>query len=374
MRLFDLQRMTYWIQAVLAAAAIGPIAGAARADFGFYRTKPIPSDVGLPSQVVQNARAASVKLLAQWEFGASLREFLPQSGCSAQFISDDGYLLTASHCLHRLLTPNPFLPEVLSKLDLAKPKITQIADVTHQKDQLEGTSWSEFGCHAPSDLVLPDIVVFDEEGLIHRGKATVVYLGGGFFGDESHLILDEKLGIAVAPSLLGRLRSASEDFVILKVEGLRKRKCIKVAHEPVEPKMPVWNIGFPAPAPRADGKSANGESNVVSRGVVLGSLREFPDFRGYSSEAMRIIDSFYISDIAFTSDADAVSGSSGSMVLNESGQLVGIVFLGAPSGVATDRLFTRPLTTGVRATRIMEDLVSQFGARAAEAITRCAGS
>lgn len=279
-----------------------------RASMGFYPPRGAPGST--PS--LEAASAAVARVSSDW------------SRCTGVYISRDGYLLTAAHCLRDHLRQ-------LSRFEAADLSV-----------------WEH-----------PQSVVFYGGGPTdHEADGRPVFLaaaGRGFLSPRRKP--PNVTGLANDARMIERLAAVTQgDWAIVKVELPAPGPCLPARERSPAEGEPVWAVGYPGPASRPGGHDSNGSDlrwahgnaavdfassawldtlDPAGREVFLGIYRP-------GVEAGRLI----------LSDMDSVHGLSGAPILTAEGELTGVL---TASGQTRDRFFDRS-TLGVSVQAVMQDL------------------
>jgi hypothetical protein len=110
------------------------------------------------------------------------------------------------------------------------------------------------------------------------------------------------------------------DFVVVRrpVPGA----CVSLGSD--RPAGMVSSLGYPSETSRPDGFNSDGNQLYYTRGEVLGGVRENACFGELTAAQQEKAVKDYDHPGAFMSSLDAIHGSSGSSVLNEKGEVVGV--------------------------------------------------
>ena len=317
------------------------------AEEGFYRINELPVGSRPHPGVLERASLASFKV----EIGKGL-----VSNCSGQFISRDGYFLTALHCM-----------------DL-NPEVWNALGANRQKDG--DISWMTIRNQSPENVSMHFRAEVPGIGLVDR-PARVVVLGKGFTAGFPEYITEK--GWDLSPASIQLVREYSEDFMILKVDLDGKHApCMPVSDRAPKARDRVWAIGYPEAAKRLNGKNSDGESQYVTFGSVFSSYRSNFQLKslGLSEAAFAELDQMLISPGRFLHNADAWVAMSGGMVINDSGEMVGTI---AGSPVATmfrdfpqgDSVFNDVATDSVTSTSVRKIVFEKLGAQKVSEIFSC---
>jgi hypothetical protein len=212
--------------------------------------------------------------------------------CTGSFVSNDGYMLTAGHCLQ-----------------------TCLKDLSGTKNLNSGN--------------LYDINLYDQSLLkgsvcelrvkqLGFKRAKIVFIGSGTAGFEDDHI--DGISKEVRSKLSHLL-----DFALIKFETKTKTKCLNVATDKIMKGDEVMSIGHPG---RADRKanSSNGISKYFGFGEISDSLmdNELYKEKGFSTEKILMLEEAYNLDHYFVTSADLVPGYSGGPTLNLKGEIIGV--------------------------------------------------
>jgi hypothetical protein len=215
-----------------------------------------------------------------------------KSRCTATEVSSAGHLLTARHCLQKcLITSGVFQLRrelgvdyfVLNREKLGRATCPVSIDGVEENVVVEATS--------------PGLVVYmDQAGLRSMNPALFKKMY-----DEGYT----ELG----------------DFAIVR-RPVPGGACVPLSLE--RPVGAVSSLGYPSDTSRPDGFNSDGSQLYYTRGEVLGSVRENACFGELSALQQERAVKDYDHPGAFMSTLDAIHGSSGSSVLNEKREVVGV--------------------------------------------------
>ncbi|MGK5085305.1 trypsin-like peptidase domain-containing protein [Bdellovibrionota bacterium FG-1] len=321
------------------------------ADFGFYPETALPQNFPFSPSQMQTLKNASVQFWATGSMNSP--QTLTSPGCSAQFISSEGHLLTALHCLRTLLN----------------------ADSSPLKFKLRGDGdglgqWLEVDQQRPdANIYLPNASMRGEAGWKPLGPLRIVYAGKGFLSDYPSLSSEK--GFESGSSNLLEMRAGMDDFVILQAKSLGKTPCVPLSGEASHAGEPLWSVGFPNAIRRNSNLSSDGNQRYFASGKMISSWKEYSDFSDYSAEAITALDFFHHSGPVCTTTIDSASGSSGSMVVDREAKLRGIVVGSYQAGVPIEMAFAEPITIVVQAKSMFEQLLGDLGSEEARAVFHC---
>lgn len=311
----------------------------AYADEGFFTTYrlrerrlPVPENL-------DNALRSSVRVL----IGNGMT-----MNCSAQFISNDGYLLTALHCLDTTL-------EVYNLFRMASFK-------------LENATWVEVGAQVPAQPTFVSLRTFIPGWGPYHGFAQAIFLGRGFGGNFPDY--QRTSGWDSSVEARQAIATHAEDFLILKLDLKgRSVSCVPVAEAMPSPGAPVWAVGFPEAASRRYKLSSNGRSRYVTYGHINSSLAENQLVRAQNLPPAVVAEfnQFFLPASRFLSSLDSWVGMSGGMVLDSLGRLIGTIARGGSSALA----YEDASTDAMRVSYILEKARMSLDAPSVSRIFDC---
>jgi hypothetical protein len=217
------------------------------------------------------------------------------SNCSGSYISPDGYFLTALHC-------------VLDALDLTEQYRFPLAD-------------------AAEVVKVPQEAIIGSKYTYGTFRSTVVAAGAGY-GQ-----LDERIAHTYEPWVFDEIQKyIGTDWAILKVDNQPPHFCLEVADSRPEEAEYSWTIGFPARTYRRAGTSTNNRRKLVSYGRIAFTANESGFYKILPPANRKLAVDFWNELIDkgeyFVTDADIQGGNSGSPVINEWSELIGLLVQG----------------------------------------------
>lgn len=218
------------------------------------------------------------------------------SNCSASYISPDGYLLTAFHC-------------VISALNL---------DSSYQQELADG---------AEVYIVPQEAVIGKKYTSFFGFSATVVEAGDGF-GQ-----FDERKVHTYDPSVIKNIQDViGTDWAILKVDGISKNACLRAAGQTPAEEEYSWAIGYPGSTKRGTGETTDNFKKLVSYGKIAYSAENSGYYKTLDKPNRGISLDFWKTLVDrgeyIITDSDVQGGNSGSPVINDESQLIGLLVQG----------------------------------------------
>jgi hypothetical protein len=234
--------------------------------------------------------------------GARDATFQLGEGCSGTFISNDGYILTAGHCLRAAnyqATPVPGLSAVITNYP-ASPGVNKMRLYTavRGKPDLSGTL-GRLVALGKGSVKEAQITKFVSENI----EATLQLAEDGFLG--------------------------AEDFAILKIDSEKPTACLQIQLADVKPGQEVWSISFPGRDENIKGRPFwKSRSGAFSTGTVLSGMQDNQGLKTAplttaEKDAYATIINLGFKD-GFLSSLDVLGGSSGASILNSRGEIVGL--------------------------------------------------
>lgn len=229
-------------------------------------------------------------------YDASIAFPLGFSNCSSSYISPDGFILTAFHCLISGMGLDSYRQELADGAEM----------YLVPQQEVIGKKYSHF---------------FDQF------NATVIAAGRGF-GQ-----FDERKVNKFDPSILKKVQDVTgADWAILKMDGVSNHACLKTAAStPVENEY-SWVIGYPGLTKRKIGEATNNWKKLVSYGKVAYSAEQSGYYKTLEESNRRLSLDFWKVLIDrgeyIVTDSDVQGGNSGSPVINDRSELIGLLVQG----------------------------------------------
>lgn len=217
------------------------------------------------------------------------------SNCSSSYISPDGYLLTAFHCVIGGMG-----------LDSYRQELADGAEVY---------------------IVPQKAVVGKKYPTLFGFSATVIAVGHGF-GQ-----FDERKINTYDPSVLKKVQDViGTDWAILKVDKVSNHACLKTAAQTPAENEYSWVIGYPGFTRRKIGEATDNWKKLVSYGKVAYSAEQSGYYKTLQESNRRISLDFWRVLIDrgeyIVTDSDVQGGNSGSPVINDQSELIGLLVQG----------------------------------------------
>jgi V8-like Glu-specific endopeptidase len=288
----------------------------AQADEGFFK---LPNPSAGPEQIQALSTASSSVLRLSDQYG---------DVCTGFFVSQSGYLLTAAHCLRSC-----FENAKIETVDQRQNPTYKIA--TYPKSLKQS-----FACQYQL-----------QDGSVLRAKVIATGSGYAEFDDRTA----ENIPRAVQNKI-----SQIKDYALLKLNLKKKSSCLHLNFSNIAGYEQVSIIGFPVAAKRANG-SLDGHSAYLSLGHIESSLEKNTDYlsQNFFENKIRLLEGLYNLKTSFISNADLVGGSSGSPVLNNAGDVIGIATDVAAFSDGSLQ-FVDDSAIAIRVTAVREDLKHRF--------------
>lgn len=302
---------------------------------GFYK----PPEMPIVPQNAERAVAATFRIA-------------PQEGtCSAVFLSDDGYVATALHCVEHCFHPKwNYQPPVVSI----------------QKNRPGVYSGVQIPLQTPPKMNCPDMQSSNFWNYeFNLDKPEIVFVGRGM------LTNDEKQMAKISQEEFDTVKDLDEDVAILKYENGSGRPlpCVPAARSMPLPNEPVWAIGFPV-----RGKY-NGYQKGMSVGRARASMTEDPILQKYATEInAEDVQRFWSyqkslwerPDFLLT-NADGAHGNSGGLMIDRNGEFVGIAF----SITKGEDHYNGGSFVAFSAQKLREELTRFLGKEKSDAVFNC---
>jgi len=301
-------------------------------DAGYYQAEQLPK-AHIPLELTRGL-GATVRLSEDLD-----------PHCTGALISTDGYVLTAGHCLSSCLLASGDATE-LSDSDLHY----KIIRFDHQRP----------------NVTCPRIRILE----LQSSAPRVVYVGRGFSEFDDERLLD------FPDPILKQMISLQDDFAILKFDFPNNPPpCIPMGKSlKMHSGDPIWTIGFPSPTQRSNQRGSDGISKYISFGMIYPDLSKNQYYREahFNPALLARAQSFYSNGNQILSNLDTVGGNSGSPVLNQNGELIGVTAAGAigdPQEVAS-RYFDGT-SVSVSLDSIRQELSQNLGKEQTSQLFRC---
>lgn len=283
---------------------------ARRVAMGFYRPDKLPRALSRKDE----ALAALVKLEA------------PAERCSGVRISRAGHVLTASHCVAHAMTQ-------ASSSDVLDLRLLEHAQAA------TGYPGNKTWFYAGDD------------------PTYLIFAGKGFSAPRK--VPPDVAAMAGAVALLERVRAmATGDWAILAADGPKPSACMAADPRPVKDGDPLWALGYPALADRANRQHSGGNGVYATYGEAVRDARLSESFERFDPRSREVAVEMYQPIIdsgdMLLSNMDSRSGLSGGPMVNAQGELVGI----RTAGGSDQEIFRNNSTYGVSVKKIFEDLRS----------------
>lgn len=265
--------------------------------------------------------------------------------CSAVSVSRDGYVLTNLHCLKNCLED-------------AGKGLVEITSEHHSIQKVRKQN--------PKGLVCANLAWEDRDGDAHV-NGRVVWLGRG-----SQTFSDEAVE-SIPDAAFRDVVAHHEDFAVLKFDLQRPAACVPSSASPPRAGGTVWNIGYPNFTMRYDGYDSSGYKKHVSFGPVTASVREDSYLSALiKTEAQwRRLEAAYGQPHVLLSGVDSMHGSSGSMIVDEEGELVAIHYSATSPSAKRMKADLGANGLAIRVDHVWADLRAGLGEAAARAVFDC---
>ncbi len=224
-------------------------------------------------------------------------------GCSAFAVSSDGYIVTALHCVldacfNQSKTENilPFT-DISVSFPVGRPGTASI----------------------PGDgrCLSPFVTLASQEQQFASDDPPVLVSYGGSYNDfDDHEFLNSNFTSSIAKQISENFH----DWVVLKYNVSKPLNCVKIAH--IKPKVNdrVWSLAYHS-------RSYFDNQLSISYGNISDSVKDNEFFKelNFTNREYDLAQTAYLSSgNTFLSSLDVVPGNSGSMVIDQDGEVVGL--------------------------------------------------
>lgn len=281
-------------------------------------------------------------------YAAALRLEEMNSGgdhCSAVSVSRDGYVLTNLHCLKNCLS------------DAGKA----LEEITEERYSIQKPRKQN-----PKGVVCDNLAWDDSDGNAHAG-GRVVWLGRG-----SQTFSDADVE-AIPDAAFRDVVAHHDDFAVLKFDLPDHTACVPVSAAPPRAGGTVWSLGYPNFSTRGDGYDSSGYKKHVSFGAVTADIRTDAYLSGVikTERQWRRLESAYGQPHILLSIVDSMHGSSGSMIVDEEGELLAIHYSATSPSAERMKADLGANGLSIRVDHIREELKAGLGAEASRKIFNC---
>lgn len=281
-------------------------------------------------------------------YAAALRLEEMNSGedhCSAVSVSRDGYVLTNLHCLKNCLT------------DAGKP----LEEITGEHYSIQKPRKQN-----PKGVVCGNLAWDDSEGNAHAG-GRIVWLGRG-----SQTFSDEDVE-AIPEASFRDVVAHHDDFAVLKFDLPGQTACVPASAAPPHAGGTVWSLGYPNFSSRGDGYDSSGYKKHISFGTITTDIRTdaYLSAKIKTDSQWRRLESAYGQPHILLSIVDSMHGSSGSMIVNEEGELLAIHYSATSPSAERMKADLGANGLSVRVDHIRAELKAGLGDEAARKIFDC---
>jgi V8-like Glu-specific endopeptidase len=320
-----------------------PLAHASFTRLAKFKKNPPP---GLEASVYERGESAVLGLVfngdvsssSSFESGAALGQNL----CGATFISNDGYVLTALHCLE----------------NCSVEKTQTHGAITIMSSDLEAIKAGRVTCNVDPSTYNKSMFTVSSP-IVAAGLGTITAINSKAMAESTQ----ESQNLA---TLIAQGYTDSEDYAILKLP-IANHGCLQVASP--YPSENVWSISWPVETSRDGSDNAPGGQPVFTSGIITSILSTTPlKSAGQTQSSPRY-------DGNFMTTVDAVYGSSGSGILNSEGRLVGMTArVGLPADPKRRDIlyFENPgLTHAISIDKIRSEMRKRYGAALVNEVFSC---
>lgn len=252
--------------------------------------------------------------------------------CSGQFISKQGHFLTALHCLS------------------SNPNLLRTLGIEERID--ENLYYWQVRVKYPQNAFIPQVTLRDHLGRdFFSGRAQVVAMGAGMTTARPVPFQGE---IEISNELQNIYAQFDGDYIIIKLPIETSRLCLVGSSSAIIEREALWGIGHPAKTMREDFANSDGESLFITQGMAdlsmqhngFGNILDPEDFDRYYA--------CYMTPNRRVVDMDAFSHMSGGMVINNQGELAGIIV-----GTQSNKYMYRSSSTEIQSYMAVRSLVQE---------------
>jgi hypothetical protein len=280
--------------------------------------------------------------------------------CSAVMLSEDGYAVTALHCITQCLHARWDYQPALEQKEIGRP------------GYYEGRSVKE---QAPTRLACPEYIQREIRLLAYPSSEgpRIVWIGRG---QHSH---DQEKIAELTEAEFSQIAPLTEDVAVLKFERAGETKpfaCLRLADSESPVGAPLWSVGFPSEAGRANGASSDGRNQFMSPGFVRASVEQDPvlaaQFASLTPAARELSwkreKALWNQPHLLLASVDAVGGNSGGAIINGQGELSGVLFTTMKTN---HEAYNGSTVAGLKTQFLKQELTKSLGQKAAQAIFSC---
>ena len=300
------------------------------------------------------------ELVAQYSKRSVIKYDVPGSGrCTGTIISNSGHVLTAMHCFQDCLKSNGSFS--VSKIS-NDSGFDYYARIKQEKLPTCNIRYKDYNFKEGDDL----------NSDLELTQAKIVATGAGKIllnptDPEIDSIFDfHKRNTSLFSKLrekgIGRLIG---DFVIFQSNAFKSKSCSKVSNERLKDNQ-LLSISFPNYTySRNEGVNPNGRSQYmslgsISRNGVLSSDSSFLNILKSNFKSNEIEKAYNFKNEIIWSDVDLVSGSSGSPLINKSGEIYALSTFNICDAYRAKREGCRYSSGGITISSIKKNISEDF--------------
>lgn len=329
-----------------------------KADEGFFDLDSLPKNHRLKDeQALKRAWDATFKIYTYGVPDLKRKTIVDGIGsCSAAWISEDGYFLTALHCITGVLALTGYLEFVPIGLSTRTPMVTY--RVKHRQPKLDD---------------IPFLIEIDGT-TAQPATANLIAVGSGFSSGLD--FYKETEFWEVLERETPAIRMLSQDYAILKVNLAKGNKvpCLSMQENLFE-RGDVWALGYPGRTRRPRlglYNNTNGREKVVTYGKLMVDIEHSPFWKPIlekvDSEKRTLVKASQALADILLSNADAMNGMSGGPTINERGEIIGV---NSRASVMSRTQFVPDTTYSVRASSIVIDIEGMLGEEKKKEVFNC---